>query len=59
MKKVLWIIALAAGIVSGVSAFILGCLYLEDLVKYLKSAKEKRSDRRIKRGPWGGADADL
>lgn len=39
MRKALKIIALCAGIISVVSSFVLGCLYMEDAVKYLQKIK--------------------
>lgn len=43
MKKLLKIIAIAAGIISVVSTIILVCIYMEDVAKYLKIVKEKIS----------------
>lgn len=45
MRKALRIIAVSAGIVSVVSAVILGCVYLEDLLGYFKKFRSKISDR--------------
>ncbi len=39
MRKALRIIAIASGIVSAVSAAILGFMYLEDMLGYLKSLR--------------------
>ena len=41
MRKALRIIAVTSGIISVVSAFILGCVYLEDIVENVKSLKSK------------------
>lgn len=46
MKKALRIIAMTTGIVSAVSAVILGCIYLEDMVGYVKKIKTKLLDSR-------------
>lgn len=37
MKKVLKCVAVFACVLSAVSAILLGCLYLEDIVKFAKS----------------------
>ena len=41
MRKALRIVAVSAGIVSVVSAVILGCIYLEDITGHLKVYKTK------------------
>ena len=48
MRKVLRIISLSAGIVSVVSAVILGYVYLEDAAVYTKKLIAKNKDRIIK-----------
>lgn len=45
MKKALKIAAVSAGIVSVVSAVVLGCIYLEDIAGYLKKVKTKVTNR--------------
>lgn len=39
MKKALRIISISAGIVSAISAIILGCIYLKDIVRHIKKVK--------------------
>lgn len=41
MRKALRIAAFSAGIVSAVLAFVLGCIYLEDIAGYIKKIKTK------------------
>lgn len=41
MKKILRIIAISTGIISGVSAIVLSYIYLENIVGFLKSVKNK------------------
>lgn len=41
MRKVLRIISASAGIVSVVSAVILGCIYLEDVAEQIKKVRTK------------------
>ncbi len=43
MRKALRIVAISAGIVSVVSAVILGCVYFEDITGYIKKIKSKIS----------------
>ena len=45
MRKTLRIIFVSAGIVSVISAVILGCIYLEDIVCNLKKVKERITNR--------------
>ena len=41
MKKVLKIITVVAGIISTVSAILLGCLYLDDIIRFAEKIKTK------------------
>ena len=41
MRKTLGIISISAGIISVVSAVVLGYIYLEDIVGYIKKVKTK------------------
>lgn len=41
MRKTLRIIAVSAGIISAVSAVVLGYIYLEDIVAYIEKVKTK------------------
>lgn len=41
MKNILKIIGISAGIISLVSMIILGCIYVDNIVEYLRSAKVK------------------
>jgi len=41
MRKALRIIAVASGIISVVSTVVLGFIYLEDILKYIKKTKAK------------------
>lgn len=41
MRKALRIISMSAGIISVVSAVILGCIYLEDLMGQIQKVKTK------------------
>ena len=41
MRKALRIISISAGIISVVSAVVLGYIYLEDIVGYIKKVKTK------------------
>lgn len=45
MRKALWIISISAGIVSAVSAIVLGCLYLEDIAGHIQKIKTRLSNR--------------
>jgi len=45
MRKVLRIITISAGIVSIVSATILGGIYLEDIVACVENTKKKLEDK--------------
>ncbi len=45
MRKALRIIAVSAGIVSVVSAVVLGCIYLEDIAGHIKKVKTKISNK--------------
>ena len=43
MRKALRIIAITAGIISAVSALVLGVIYLEDMLGFMKKLKGKVS----------------
>ena len=45
MRKALKIVAVSAGIVSVVSAVVLGCVYLEDIAGHIKKIKSKISNK--------------
>lgn len=45
MRKALRIISLSAGIVSVVSAVVLGCIYLEDIAGHIKKIKTKITNK--------------
>lgn len=45
MRKALRIISLTAGIISVVSAVVLGCIYLEDMWGHLKRIKARITNR--------------
>lgn len=45
MRRALRIVAVSAGIVSMVSAIVLGCVYLEDIAGHIKKIKAKISNR--------------
>ena len=45
MRKALRIISISAGIVSVVSAVVLGCIYLEDIVEHIKKVKTKITNK--------------
>ena len=45
MKKALKIIAVSAGILSVISAIVLGCIYLEDIAIYFKRIKTRITNR--------------
>lgn len=45
MRKALRIISLSAGIISIVSAVILGCIYLEDVFTHINKVKNKLSSK--------------
>lgn len=47
MKKALRSIAVFAGIISAVATVVLGYIYLEDIVRYVKNARKSRSDNTI------------
>lgn len=45
MRKALRIISVSSGIVSVVSAVILGCIYLEAIAKHIKIAKMRLTSK--------------
>lgn len=45
MRKALRIVAISAGIVSVVSAVVLGCIYLEDIAGHVKKLKTKLTNK--------------
>ncbi len=45
MRKALRIIAVYAGIISVISTIILGSIYLEDILVYIKSTKDKLTNK--------------
>lgn len=45
MRKALRIISISAGIVSVVSAVVLGCIYLEDIAGHIKKVKTKITNK--------------
>ena len=45
MRKALRIISISAGIVSVVSAVVLVCIYLEDIVGHIKKVKTKITNK--------------
>lgn len=57
MRKALRIVAVSAGIVSVVSAVILGCIYLEDVVEYTQKVK-MRITNKIKNQKYIGEEYD-
>ncbi len=55
MRKILRIISVSTGIVSVVSAVILGFIYLEDILKCFQKMKT-RSEKKIRGNRYGGDD---
>ena len=45
MRKALRIISISAGIVSVVSAVVLGCIYLEDIAGHIKKVKTRLTSK--------------
>lgn len=45
MRKILRIIGISTGIISVVSVIVLGYIYMEDIIKHLKSAKGQISNK--------------
>ena len=53
MRKALRILSVSAGIVSVLSAVILGCMYLEDIAGYIDKIKTRLATR-IQDDPYAG-----